>query len=123
MIVADTDVLIDALHGEDPQGRVAAALRSGALATTSITAFELLSGARSEAAQEAVRLLLDAVQVVPLDREAAARAAVVRQQLERTGKAIGMADYLIAGICLDRGASLLTRNQGHFDRVEGLELA
>ena len=33
-----------------------------------------------------------------------------------------MADYLIAGICLERGAILLTRNLDHFERVDGLKL-
>ena len=33
-----------------------------------------------------------------------------------------MADYLIAGICLDRNAILLTRNRDHFERVQGLSL-
>jgi len=39
------------------------------------------------------------------------------------GTPIGMADYLIAGICLARGARLLVRNRSHFERVPGLELA
>jgi predicted nucleic acid-binding protein len=71
------------------------ALKSGSLATTAITAFELSSGARSLRAAEKVQAL-------------------------RTP--IGMADYLIAGICLQRSATLLTRNRGHFARVPGLEL-
>jgi predicted nucleic acid-binding protein len=36
---------------------------------------------------------------------------------------IGMADSLIAGICLVRGATLLTRNRRHYDRIPGLMLA
>lgn len=82
VIVADTDVLIDALHGRDTDDRVAAALAAGSLATTTISAFELESGARSAAARQAVR----------------------------------------AGICLVRGAALMTRNRAPFDRVTGLEL-
>ena len=34
-----------------------------------------------------------------------------------------MAGSLIAGITLAQGATLLTRNRRHFDRVEGLKLA
>jgi predicted nucleic acid-binding protein len=33
-----------------------------------------------------------------------------------------MADDLIAGVCLARSASLLSRNQSHFGRVPGLRL-
>jgi tRNA(fMet)-specific endonuclease VapC len=120
VIVADTDVLIDALHGKDAGAQVDRALRTGALATTAVTAFELESGARSEQARAAVRLLLDAVPILALDEESAARAAAVRRALEGRGLGIGMADYLIAGICLARDAALLTRNTTHMERVPGL---
>ena len=43
--------------------------------------------------------------------------------LEVAGTPIGMADYLIAGVCLVRSARLLTRNVAHFQQVEGLRLA
>jgi tRNA(fMet)-specific endonuclease VapC len=35
---------------------------------------------------------------------------------------MGMADYLIAGICIRHGTALLTRNEEHFRRVPGLEI-
>ena len=38
------------------------------------------------------------------------------------GKGIGTADYLIAGMCLAHGATLLTRNLKHFERVPGLRI-
>jgi tRNA(fMet)-specific endonuclease VapC len=97
-------------------------LGSGALATTSVTAFELCSGARSHRALRQVRTLLSALTVLPLDQEAADRAAEVRRDLEASGTPIGMADYLIAGICLARSAILLTRSRAHFERVAGLSL-
>jgi predicted nucleic acid-binding protein len=123
VIVADTDVLIDALSGQDAGQRVAEGVRTGALATTSVTAFELGSGARNDIARERIRVLLDALQVLPFDLEAARRASGVRRVLEEQGRPIGMADYLIAGICLAHGAALLTRNRAHFERVPGLDLA
>ena len=87
-----------------------------------MTAFELLSGARTVESRDRIRTLLDALSVLPLDDEASARAAEVRRALESAGTSIGMADYLIAGICLARSASLLTRNRDHFERVDGLIL-
>jgi predicted nucleic acid-binding protein len=44
-------------------------------------------------------------------------------KLEARGEGVGMADYLIAGICLARRATLLTKNRKHFERVPGLLLA
>jgi predicted nucleic acid-binding protein len=69
-----------------------------------------------------VRRLVAAIPVLPLDREAATRAAVVRQRLARKGVPIGMADSLIAGIALVNNLPLLTRNRKHFENVEGLRL-
>jgi len=124
VIVADTDVLIDALRGRQPgAAAVARGLRDGSLATTAITAFELLSGARSEAERRTIDRLLSPLPLLPFDQRAGRLAAEVRRALETEGRTIGMADYLIAGTCLAHAASLLTRNRSHFERVPGLRLA
>lgn len=100
VIVADTDVLIDALRGRDPVARrVAEAVEAGTLATTVLSSFELLSGSREPTERERVEDLLAAVELLPLDPEAAALAAGLRRDLEARGETIGLADYLIAGIC------------------------
>lgn len=122
MIVADTDVLIDALRGKGAHGRIALELSTGRLATTTITVFELCSGARTDAEREKIDKLLAALTILDVDEPAAREAARVRRDLEAKGAPIGTADYLIAGICLGRGAILLTRNRDHFERVEGLSL-
>ena len=124
MIVADTDVLIDFLRGSgDAAELVAFELDHGELATTAVTRFELLAGARSDRQRAAVVALLDALVTLPLDAEAADASARVRRDLESQGAGIGMADSLIAGIVLSRGELLLTRNRKHFERVPGLALS
>ncbi|MFC1707215.1 type II toxin-antitoxin system VapC family toxin [Planctomycetota bacterium] len=121
MIVADSDVLIDALRGrERARSRIATALQTGTLATTVVSLFELLSGARTKSQQHKVQQLLGALEVLPVDARASREAAAIRRDLEFSGQGIGMADYLIAGICRARGAVLLTRNLAHFERVDGL---
>ena len=123
MIVADTDVLIDFLAGIHPTvEQVMSYVESDSLQTTAVTCFELLSGAHEGRRGDAVRRLVAAIPILPLNREAAARAAIVRQQLDRTGFSIGMADSLIAGIALENGLPLLTRNRKHFEHVEELRL-
>ena len=124
MTIADTDVLIDFLSASEPAaGHVRAELRNGNLATTVITRFELLSGARSTRVTRAIGELLESIRTLELDSRAADRAAMLRQSLEHKGSAIGMADSLIAGIVLSASGVLLTRNRRHFERVDGLKLA
>jgi len=66
MIVADSDVLIDGLRGRKPVvDRVALELKKGALATTVVNSFELLSGAKNEPEQKKVEKLLGALIILP----------------------------------------------------------
>ena len=123
MIVADSDVLIDALRGREPTaGRMVDALRAGSIATTAISRFELLSGARGAREREKIAALIGPMPILSFDEAAAGVAADVRRRLEKSGAAIGLADYLIAGICLTRHADLWTRNRAHFGRIPDLRL-
>lgn len=122
--VADTDVLIDFLAGREPSaGAVLKAREDGSLVTTSVTRFEILSGARDEEERAMCLKLLDALRTLPLDAKAADQAARVFRSLETAGQRIEPGDCLIAGIALHHGAHLLTRNRRHFERVKGLVLA
>ena len=123
VILADTDVLIDYLEGVQPaKNRVRDYSLSDCLQTTAVNCFELLSGAREDRRGDQTRDFVRSVVVLPLDRKSAARAAALRQKMEGNGSYIGMADSLIAGIALENGLPLLTRNRKHFERVEGLNL-
>jgi tRNA(fMet)-specific endonuclease VapC len=124
VIVADTDVLIDFLrgHGEGAK-RVAIELTTRSFATTAITAFELRAGARTPRQQKAMETLLAAMVVLPFGADEAAAAGRLRLELEARGQTIGMADTMIAAVCLVAKGVLLTRNTKHFERVEGLRLS
>jgi predicted nucleic acid-binding protein len=123
MTIADTDVLIDYLAGKGEADAVERLLRHGALRTTVISRFELLSGAKN--AKQLARLiqLLEAVPSLGLDDAAADAASEIRRSLERSGNPIGMADSLIAGIVTANRGTLLTRNRRHFERVPDMKLA
>jgi len=123
MILADTDVLIDYLIGVSPaRQQIARLMGSGALETTAVNCFEILSGADPGQQGDASRALVSVLPSLPLDLPAADRAASIRRHLDRTGKSIGMADSLIAGIALANDLPLLTRNRSHFSRVPNLKL-
>lgn len=124
MMIADSDVLIDYLRDRgDWARRIALELESRSFATTAITAFELRSGVRTARQANAVETLLDAIPILPFGPEEARAAAEARRQVEAKGHPIGMADYLIAGVCIANGGVLLTRNRKHFERVPGLKLS
>jgi tRNA(fMet)-specific endonuclease VapC len=126
VIIADSDVLIDFLRGRGGAAkRVAIELGTRSFGTTAITAFELLSGARSSNQRKGIDTLLDAMTLLSFGPEEARIAAGLRLQLEGQGQGqgIGMADYMIAAVCIANDGVLLTRNRKHFERVEGLKLS
>ncbi len=124
MIVADTDVLVDYLRGRRPGAeRVELELETRSFGTTAIAAFELRSGARTANQRRAIDTLLDAMTVLSFGPEEARIAADIRLRLEDQGQAIGMADYMIAAVCVANDGVLLTRNRKHFERVAGLKLS
>jgi len=123
MIIADTDVLIDFLNGKSPGADwVSREIERGTLRTTAVNQFELLAGAKTSKQELQVQELLAVLAPLALSSDDARQAAALRRSLEEGGRGIGMADYLIAGIVMRHGASLMTRNIRHFGRIEGLAL-
>lgn len=123
MIVADSDVLVEALRGQEPAlERIDNALSKGQLATTAINAFELLSAPRSSTERQRIEDLLEAVDLLELDREGYRAAANVRRDLLTWGRPIGLADSLVAGICVAKGLPLLSQRPAIFADIPGLTL-
>lgn len=122
-MIADTDVIIDFFSDTGPQSQVVEDLiRSGRLAITAITMFELYAGVRSVKRLKQVEVFGQAIPVLALDLLAAAHAGKIYTDLKSRGITVGNQDILIAGICLANGLPLLSRNKDHFGPVEGLAL-
>ncbi|HZA50387.1 MAG TPA: type II toxin-antitoxin system VapC family toxin [Myxococcaceae bacterium] len=123
MIIADSDVLIDFLRGRGAARRVAIELETRSFGTTAITAFEIHSGARTPRQKKSVETLLEAMTILPFGPEEARIAADIRHEMESQGHPIGMADYMIAAVCIAADGVLLTRNRKHFERIKQLKLS
>jgi tRNA(fMet)-specific endonuclease VapC len=95
------------------------------IATTIITAYELLKGAyissRREENLSDVRAALSNIQVLDLSPEACEEAANIHCELKKSGKLISEFDVLIASIAKTNNEAILTIDQ-HFRSVKGLEL-
>lgn len=133
MIVLDTNVISE-LTRRAPAPRVVSwldALTAAEIATTAITAAELLYGVarmpggrrKTELAAAVHGLLSDDFQgrVLSFDEPAAHRYADIVTGRERLGRPIGVADAQIAAICRTINATLATRNIDDFHQT-GIEL-
>jgi len=96
------------------------------VAISTITLFELEYGTEKsqyrQRSQDALAKFLLPLNLLDLDRSAAADAAVIRAELERKGLPIGPYDLLIAGLARSHNMTLVTNNTKEFERVDGLRL-
>ena len=94
-------------------------------AISSVTRFEL-GRARSELRLPSSIELLDGflrdVPTLDFDAVAADAAGQIYSELERSGQRIGIPDSMLAGQALSLGLILVTNNQKHFERVQGLQI-
>jgi toxin FitB len=133
VILLDTNVLSELIR-RDPDDGVLSwmnSLDAAALATTAITAAELLygvarlpAGRRKDLLSEAVHGLIEddlGGRVEPFDASSAAHYAALVSDRERAGRPISAADAQIAAICRKLSATLATRNTDDFEAT-GIEL-
>ena len=92
------------------------------VAFSALTVFEVEVGLRGAAAHHRDRFenVANRIDVVPLTRDVAYRAAGIQQNLYDRGDPIGAVDVLTAATALERGEEVLTRNTDEFRRVDGL---
>lgn len=121
-VVVDTDLVIDYLRGKGHGvALVRDLIRTGRLRLTSVSGFELRVGSDLVNRRDDIMALFRN-RTIPLDLQAALYAGEVASQLKAAGSPIGFADYLQAGICLRHRLPFATRNNKHFNRIDGLEL-
>ncbi len=123
----DTNVLSDFARGEPAIiGRIQGQAPS-TLAVSVITEMEIEYGlARNPNLAPRVpgimRMLLNMIAVLPVEREDARVAAQLRASLNRQSTTIGACDLLIAASALRRGLIIVTHHAREFARVGGLGL-
>lgn len=120
----DTNILSDLIR--NPQGKVAERIGEVGednICTSIIVAAELRYGAakrNSPRLTEQVETVLGALEILSLEAPMDETYGELRAQLERQGRPIGTNDLWIAAHTLCLGYTLVTANEGEFQRVEGL---
>jgi len=123
----DTNVCVDYLTGRHPAvvERIQASAPEN-LRVSSVVVAELRYGAdrseRPRANHARVDVLVEEIECVDFDLEAAAAYGRLRVRLERAGRPIGPNDMLIAAHALSLELVLVTDNTDEFRRVKGLKL-
>jgi tRNA(fMet)-specific endonuclease VapC len=123
----DTNICIYLIKKRPPEALAHFSLHSPQdVAISTITLFELEYGVEKsqyrQRSQDALAKFLLPLNLVDLDRSAAADAAIIRAELERKGLPIGPYDLLIAGLARSQNMTLVTNNTKEFEKVDGLRL-
>jgi predicted nucleic acid-binding protein len=133
VILLDTNVLSELIRPQPDEGvtKWLDSLDTAAVATTALTAAELLygvarlpAGRRKEQLSEAIRGLIEEDfdgRVEPFDAAAATHYADLLSDRETAGRPISVADAQIAAICRRLRATLATRNTSDFEDT-GIDL-
>jgi predicted nucleic acid-binding protein len=127
-LILDTDILIALLKGETDADEAVRGLqeKSDRVATTIVTAYELLKGARLSSKPKEnlaeVQKLLSNIEVLDLTLQACEEAAVISLDSKKAGFSAGEFDILIAAIARIYGETIMTRDQ-HFSSFKSVKVA
>ena len=121
MTFIDTSVIIDFLAGDEKIISLVKELaEKEEVKTTTITEYELLKH-KTELKRQVAEKFLSAITVCPFDRASARKAALLFENLRKSGKMINENDLLIAGISLANDEVLLTRDQ-KFNNIDNINI-
>ncbi len=129
-MIGDTDLFIDLMRRQSRHHEAAVQKirslegRGIRVVMTTVTRFELAAGIQGSTAPEAERRRVlraaESFPALPLDGPSADRAGALYGVLQARGVRIPADDAMIAGIALENREPVLTRDVGHFRRVDGL---
>jgi predicted nucleic acid-binding protein len=124
MIALDATFLVDYLDGVDDAKAFVEDRGAGPYHAPTLALFEVERGALRAGGRDALDAAVDAldwIEPLPLTASGAREAALVEHELRDDGAPVNLGDALIAGICRDAGARIVTRD-GDFERIDGLDV-
>ena len=126
-MILDTTFLVDLLRGNPEAITKVSEIerRNETIATTTISVFEIWQGMPKNASEKQVVGTLElfkSINILSLDFDSALEAGEIQRKLKSSGKKIDPEDAMIAGVAKTRREKVLTRNEKHFKRINGLEI-
>jgi len=121
----DTNTASLAMRGEGDVAHHLTQTPREDICVSTVTEAELWFGVRkrkSKKLETIVRNFLAPIQKIGFSSDAAMIFGKIYSELEKSGKAIGTCDTMIASVALEMNLILVTDNTRHFERIKGLKL-
>lgn len=125
MLLIDTNIVIAFFKGEPAiSERVLSNIDQIALSSLVVAELDYGAKASRRSSENLAKLyqFLELVEVVPFDLECSKIFGTIKSRLRFLGKPTGEVDALLAATAMNHNATLVTRNQKHFENIEGLIL-
>ncbi|MHB8361114.1 MAG: PIN domain-containing protein [Thermoplasmataceae archaeon] len=127
-MIADTSFIIDIMKSDAGAVNKTKDLEKigVAIMITSISIFELFVGVTLSKKQDQERKkilqILAGLSIIGFDEDSAKEAGKIFAEKRKSGLTIDPEDAMIAGICVRRNETLITRNIKHFKGIEGVQI-
>jgi len=122
-ILADTSVIIDFLRKKKKEKSWLWKIKeSYTCFMSSITLFELLSGAKTDERIEDINKITKWIESIDFNDETATIAASILRNLKEQNQIIDYRDIFIAATAKHHHLTMATLNISHFERIEGITL-
>lgn len=122
-ILIDTSIIIDFLRKEKKEKSLLWQIRETSVCfMSSITLFELLSGAKTNKQFEDINRIIKWIDSLSFNDYIAEVAASILRDLKSRNQLIDYRDIFIAATAMFHQLTLATLNISHFERIEGLGL-
>lgn len=123
----DTDILSYYFKGDETVVKnFEAYLKNFALIEISIiTYYEIISGLKAKNAIKQLEIFNDFVNqnlIIPMTEDSANTSAELFAILSKSGNKLDDIDLFIAGIAIENKMVLVTNNEKHFSRIDGLDI-
>ncbi len=131
-VCLDSTFLISYLRGrEKAENSLTLLKQDGFISyTTTINVFEIFYGyfrafkdvEMKKNEFKLITKLFSVLNIISLNMTTAIRASSLQVKLQQEGEELGINDTFIAAIVLENGKTIITNNEEHFKRVEGLKI-
>lgn len=122
-MVIDTSIFIEYLRAKNKLETTLQRLSDASeLYISSITVYELFMGANTEKKKEEIQILTSDLILLPFNYDTAMKSAEIYNDLKSRNQLIEFRDIFIGATAILNNLPVLTLNQNHFDRINGIQL-